>query len=198
MQIEIYDKSEALYDAASTDTDILGSPARADLYHDLLAVRAREYVRLVENLISQEAYEFILKESIPSFWAQYAKRSANLFEAEAHSDMSFMQGVRLLLDHWIAASHRRVASRKSPRPGPRPAGNMREPTPFPNRAAWLKQRLRERSWNKNDVRRFGGPDRRTVQRVLDGLRIREDRLEELAQALSKKAGTVKPLDIPSD
>jgi len=69
---------------------------------------------------------------------------------------------------------------------------------FPKRAAWLKQRLQERAWNKNDVARFGGPDRRTVQRILDGFRVREDGLEQLAHALSKKGRKVEPADIPSD
>jgi len=70
--------------------------------------------------------------------------------------------------------------------------------PYPNRAAWLRERLKERAWNKNDIRRFGGPDRRTIQRVLDGLRVREDGLEQLAVALSKKGGKVAVVEIPSD
>jgi hypothetical protein len=69
---------------------------------------------------------------------------------------------------------------------------------YPNRAAWLKVRLGERAWNKNDVRRFGGPDRRTVQRILDGVKVREDGLELLASALSKKGQKITPSDIPSD
>jgi hypothetical protein len=74
---------------------------------------------------------------------------------------------------------------------------------FPNRASWLKDRLQERSWNKHDVSRQGGPDRKTVQKILDSQQIREDVLEKLATALSKapaskKLPNVTVLDVPRD
>ena len=82
-------------------------------------------------------------------------------------------------------------------------GNNTPVPPFPKRATWLKDRLHERSWNKNDLSRQGGPDRKTVQKILDGQRIREDVLEKVATALckaptSKKLPTVTLLDIPQD
>ena len=66
---------------------------------------------------------------------------------------------------------------------------------------WLNDRLRERSWNKHDVSRQGGPDRKTVQKILDGRPVREDLFEKLAEALSKapaskKLPAVNLLDIP--
>jgi DNA-binding Xre family transcriptional regulator len=74
---------------------------------------------------------------------------------------------------------------------------------FPNRASWLKDRLHERAWNKNDLSRRGGPDRKTVQKMLDGQKIREDVLEKVATALSKaptskKLPNVTLVDIPQD
>lgn len=69
---------------------------------------------------------------------------------------------------------------------------------FPNRARWLTERLRERAWNKHDLSRQGGPDHKTAQKVLDGLAIREDALEKVADALSNKGGKVTVLDIPQD
>lgn len=66
------------------------------------------------------------------------------------------------------------------------------------RADWLRERLRERAWDKNDLARFGGPDRKTVQRVLDGFRVREDIVEKIATALSKKHAKVLLTDIPID
>ena len=77
---------------------------------------------------------------------------------------------------------------------------MHEPR-FPDRAAWLNERLRERSWNKHDVSRQGGPDRKTVQKILDGEHVREDVLERVAAALSKapRSKNLPPitmLDIP--
>jgi hypothetical protein len=81
-------------------------------------------------------------------------------------------------------------------------GQTKDEDRFPDRAAWLKERLRERSWNKHDVSRQGGPDRKTVQKILDGRHVREDVLEKLAKALSnapvwKKLPAVNPLDIPA-
>jgi hypothetical protein len=72
---------------------------------------------------------------------------------------------------------------------------------FPDRAVWLDKRLCERSWNKHDASRQGGPDHKTVQKILDGMRVREDLLEKLAKALSnaplsKKLPIVNLLDIP--
>jgi hypothetical protein len=86
----------------------------------------------------------------------------------------------------------------------RNGGNEAGPIPqFPNRASWLKDRLQERSWNKHDVQRQGGPDRKTVQKILNGQQIREDVLEKLATALSKapaskRLPSVTLLDIPRD
>lgn len=72
-----------------------------------------------------------------------------------------------------------------------------EPT-FLGRASWLADRLRERSWNKNDCGRFGGPDRKTIQKILDGFPIREDVLEKLAKSLSKQYSKLGVLNIPQD
>jgi len=70
------------------------------------------------------------------------------------------------------------------------------PARFPGRAIWLADRLQERSWSKHDVSRFGGPDQRTVQKILDGDSVRADVLGGLAQALSKKLPKVDLMDIP--
>jgi hypothetical protein len=68
----------------------------------------------------------------------------------------------------------------------------------PKRVSWLKDRLRERSWNKHDLARHGGPHHKTVQKVLDGFSVREDVLQKIADALSKRVGAVTVLDIPQD
>jgi hypothetical protein len=70
--------------------------------------------------------------------------------------------------------------------------------PFPNRAVWLREQLRKRSWNKHDLSGHGGPDHKTVQKVLDGYAVREDVLPKVADALSKKNGSVAVLEIPVD
>jgi hypothetical protein len=69
---------------------------------------------------------------------------------------------------------------------------------FPRRATWLKERLTERGWNRNQPRKFGGPDPKTLDKILAGGEVREDVLEKLAIALSKKRGKVDITSIPSD
>ena len=76
-------------------------------------------------------------------------------------------------------------------------GNGPEPA-FQKRASWLKERLRERAWSKHDLSRHGGPDHKTVQKILDGSSVREDVLQKVAGALSKRKGRVDLLDIPID
>lgn len=72
---------------------------------------------------------------------------------------------------------------------------------LPKRAAWLKDRLKERSWNKHDLARCGGPDHKTTQKILDGFPVREDVLQKVADGLSKgkvngASATVSVLNIP--
>jgi hypothetical protein len=81
----------------------------------------------------------------------------------------------------IAASGRRA--------GPQPE--------FPKRASWLRASLQERSWNKHDLARQGGPDHKTVQKILDGFPVREDVLGKVVAALAKKGGKPTALDIPT-
>jgi Cro/C1-type HTH DNA-binding domain len=69
---------------------------------------------------------------------------------------------------------------------------------FPNRADWLRARLKERNWGQADINRQSGPDRKTIRRILNGERVREDVLDRLAKALSRKYRTVDITDIPSD
>jgi hypothetical protein len=57
---------------------------------------------------------------------------------------------------------------------------------FPNRAKWLKNRLAEREWNKHDLQRYGGPERRTTQKMLDGLPVQEDVLRKVIAGLKSK------------
>lgn len=73
-------------------------------------------------------------------------------------------------------------------------------TDFPNRAKWLKERLKERGWDWNEPNRHGGPDRKTVKKILNGRFVREDMLEKIVVALNrKKVGkTIALLDVPSD
>ena len=68
---------------------------------------------------------------------------------------------------------------------------------FPNRAAWLQAQLDERHWQTPDVRRFNGPDSRTVRKMLEGEPVKQVVLEKLVQALSTKR-LVRLSDVPAD
>ena len=74
----------------------------------------------------------------------------------------------------------------------------KEKTLFPKRAAWVKQRLKERGWDHNEPTRHSGPDRKTMLKILNGEKVREEILEKLSSALSKRGTIIKPEDIPSD
>ena len=67
---------------------------------------------------------------------------------------------------------------------------------FPNRAAWLRERLAERAWNRNDPLKHRGPDPKTIDKILRGETVREDVLEKLATSLSQKGKAVDLLNIP--
>jgi hypothetical protein len=67
---------------------------------------------------------------------------------------------------------------------------------LPLRAEWLRKRLSERAWNRNDPLRQRGPDPKTIDKILAGAAVREDVLEKLANALSSKFAKVTLLDIP--
>lgn len=69
---------------------------------------------------------------------------------------------------------------------------------FPKRASWLKDRLLERGWSNSDPSKYRGPDRKTIEKVLRGERVRNDVIEKLAEALSSKPPKVSALDIPQD
>ncbi len=77
-------------------------------------------------------------------------------------------------------------------------GEPAEPPIYPRRAAWLRVRLRERAWNRNDPLRQRGPDPKTIDKILAGSAVRVDVLEKLANALSTKRATVDLLEIPQD
>jgi hypothetical protein len=77
-------------------------------------------------------------------------------------------------------------------------GNMSGQPSFPNRATWLKNRLLERGWGNSHPSQYRGPDRKTVEKILRGEGVRNDVLEKLADALSRKRDKVTVLSIPQD
>ena len=70
--------------------------------------------------------------------------------------------------------------------------------PLLGRAQWLENRLLERGWGKADPYSHGGPDRKTIEKILRGETVRNDVLLRLAEALSKRHGNVTVIEIPQD
>jgi hypothetical protein len=70
--------------------------------------------------------------------------------------------------------------------------------PFPNRASWVKEQMLKCGWSTADPSKYGGPDRKTVEKILRGESVRNDVLEKLADALSKKHLKISVIDVPQD
>jgi hypothetical protein len=82
---------------------------------------------------------------------------------------------------------------------PHPSAESQQP--YPNRATWMAARLKERGWDKNSLYPCGGPDRKTVQKILDGKYVRAEVFKRVIDALNhqKKNGiTITLTDIPSN
>ena len=96
-----------------------------------------------------------------------------------------------------AEAHLKTVSSEVPVVKPKPS--RKRIGHFPNRAAWLRQRLTERGWDHNRLPRHGGPHRKTVLKILAGGEVNPDVLEKLAKSLSfsTKVPKVTVLDIPT-
>jgi hypothetical protein len=110
------------------------------------------------------------------------------------------------MSHWhlVYASSDTASTQQEPETVREVAAELRDRKPkkaepdFRSRAVWLQKELAARAWNKHDLYRYGGPDNKSVQKILDGFKVREDVLEKAANALSKKHNKVNLLDIPQD
>ena len=71
---------------------------------------------------------------------------------------------------------------------------------YPKRAAWLNRSLRDLGWSDADPAAWGGPDRKTIQKILRGKPVTNNVLKKLADALSKPSGAhlVIPSGIPNE
>jgi hypothetical protein len=146
-----------------------------------------------EGLLLQ-AHEELKARNAPRKFLEPALRNILMAAGVAPSEITTERMIRLMEEHVGDPTIPLELVPQSVPPGDSAA-------PAPTRADWLSDRLRERKWNKHDVRRHNGPDHKTVQKILDGFPVREEILGKLAQALSmvsaaNKLPPVKPLDIP--
>jgi hypothetical protein len=80
----------------------------------------------------------------------------------------------------------------------RDSQNQPEKPQFPERAKWLKVKLKERGWGRQNPYKYRGPDPKTIDRILRGDPVRDGSLQTLAAALSAKGLPVNLRDIPND
>jgi hypothetical protein len=102
----------------------------------------------------------------------------------------------LMTDFWL----RRANQDEFATAGDR-KGAIADGVEFPNRAAWIRQRLDERDWSQSEIATYkGGPDRKTIRRILNGEPVSTGTLQKVAIALSKHSGLPKVLvsDIPQN
>jgi hypothetical protein len=69
---------------------------------------------------------------------------------------------------------------------------------FPNRAAWLKMHMQRLRVTPHRLKELGGPNNKTIKRILDGKFVQEHVLTKLAEALSALGSPISVEDIPSD
>jgi hypothetical protein len=70
------------------------------------------------------------------------------------------------------------------------SGSRKHSERFPKRATWLQLQLKNRRWNRNDIQRQRGPDRKTVQKLLKGEWVQDGVLDKLAAALSVEVDAI--------
>lgn len=139
-------------------------------------------------------------------WPEYAPDGS----PAVHSSVSINGVCRVSADFCkvleiraLEAERRSKTSGSAPVPAPQGGAAVSENKTvakrFPGRAIWLDERLRERSWDHNDPSGFGGPDRKTVLRMLDGLSVSPDSLRKIVIALNRnKIGkSIGLLDVPN-
>jgi len=189
VQVLIHDRKREFIESSPLDDYSPGTEERLQQVIDIFAISAESYLELVVDLDSQKAYTTVLITLGRETWAAYA-----------NIESQFLMGpwpreIEASINHWINEGYRQLASRGD---GAAKESAAEVTAEFPNRASWLSLRLRERAWDHNDPWRHSGPDRKTVDKILAGQRVREDVLEKLCIALSAKNGKVQLLDIPND
>lgn len=154
-----------------------------------------------EGLLLQ-VHEELKARNAPRQFSEPALRSILVAAGAAPSEITPERMIRLMQEHVGDPTIPLELVPESVRPGESVANEAEIHVQLvPTRAEWLSDRLRERNWNKHDVGRHNGPDHKTVQKILDGLPVRQDVLGKLAQALSlvsasKKLPSINLLDIP--
>ena len=201
-----------------------GAPGVKPTYDEITDVLRAKVTRLIEHYFERVlmvvAFEL---ESVPLLAAEYnaqLNRMGDLLASQyplllEHADYTLMtdfaarppsMGVAELLEQKIAVRRKRdyageLFSAVPQTVSPLHRDRVVNPrTAFPKRAIWLKSRLLDMGWSDSDPSQWGGPDRKTVLKILRGESVGNPVLKRLADALSKPRGSipVKASDIPAE
>ena len=180
-----------------------GTQERLEYVLKLLDIRADSLLELVSDIHTQMAYTDVLDGAASQAWIDFTGFPIELLRPDSAQSDADALTIDKRAERWKHESEIRLQSlrveRGKPETAPNPgavAPSQPETAERPNRSAWLKGRLLERGWSTSDPYRFRGPDRKTVEKILRGEAVRNESLEKLAEALSKKHSKVKVLDIP--
>lgn len=207
IQVRMRERMEEAERNSPTGARAFGSEARLQYVLSRFDIRAESFLELVPDIRMQNAFMVLLDSFERVAWQEYSGfpiEVARPASAQADADL---EAIHAKVQRWIYEGYKRLESLRKTQEesegGPAVKADMavtaRAATAsFPARALWLEERLRERSWNKHDVSRHGGPDHKTVQKVRDGFPVQEGVLQKIVDALSKQYGKVTVLDIPQD
>ncbi len=184
----IHERKSKLTDSSPLGDYPPGSAERLKQVLAFLEISAEAYLDLVTDMDSQKAYTTVLLELGRQHWAVFVNIESHFLIGQCPHE------IEASINHWINEGYRRLASHAEQS---EPESVTEDAAEFPNRAAWLTLKLRERGWDHNDPWRHSGPDRKTIDKILSGKRVREDVLEKLSIALSSKRGKVELLEIPN-
>ena len=175
---------------------------------DLFSAEVSYYPAEHENL---QAWLESLSLRIEDMIASQVQRISGLAGISYHiTDLQMRSAIRAGVRSWkpkradagaqvsLTAPNDRLLPAPSIDEVPPVAGSKRKD---PNRAAWMAVQLKERGWDKNSLYPCGGPDRKTVQKILDGKYVRAEVFRRVVDALNHQKKNGVPLgllDIPSD
>jgi hypothetical protein len=200
VNVSMHKREVAILPRTRSEWPEFGSEQAWSLALEVFNARASSMVELVISTDHQRAYRTVLEDFAQRAFKDYY--GTELTAVILATEEDHVYELNRCISDWINEGFKRLAETSKPN-APEKTGALppsEAACKFPHRALWLRDRLKERAWDRNDVARLSGPDVKTVQKILDGEFVREGGLEKLVNALNhKKIGKViRLMDIPSD
>ena len=212
--VEIDENDRSIESEAPVEANQRLTEARLEHLIRFLDNRGQAYLRLIDDLESGKALTVMLDDFARNTWWQLSGVPIESIPptspfSKPHPTQIQRDRIMQRAKHWVIEGHRRLietGDANADVPLSREATRSRpSESRFPRRASWTRDRLRERTfhgqpWDHNTPDAFGGPDRKTMQRILAGLPVHEGSIVKLITALNKKQiGRLLVVeDVPSD